>query len=46
MAQEDKFIVPQRKPAVGKSTVVSGAAARHHAGEAGGRSVQNRPFPQ
>ena len=23
MAQEDKFIVPQRKPAVGKSTVVS-----------------------
>lgn len=23
MAQEDKFIVPHRKPAVGKSTVVS-----------------------
>ena len=23
MAQEDKFVVPHRKPAVGKSTVVS-----------------------
>lgn len=23
MAQEDKFIIPHRKPAVGKSTVVS-----------------------